>query len=166
MIRPLYFHTAGVIAVVGALGVAAWSFNESSATASAASTAVVQAAQPGAKQAIGRGSNTLTPGILIGNTLYISGQLGRSGRAGGIGGETEAAINAAQNVLKEAQMDLSDVVAVTVYLTDVADFQGMNQAYTKMFTSLPRPTRTTDVVKELVVSGAKVEVTMMAVKAR
>jgi 2-iminobutanoate/2-iminopropanoate deaminase len=162
VIRPL-LRAATVMGAVLFLGAAIFSFGSSTSVASAASAAVAQAP---AKQTFGRASSTLTPAILIGNTLYLSGQLGTSGKADGIAGETKAAILAGQELLKQAQMDLQDVVAVTVYLTDVADFAGMNKAYSELFSATPRPTRTTVVVKELVVAGAKVEVTMTAVKAR
>ena len=62
-------------------------------------------------------------------------------------------------------MDLSDVVAVTVYLADINDFNAMNGAYAGMFTTDPRPTRTTVAVAGLV-GGAKLEMTMTAVKTR
>ena len=39
-------------------------------------------------------------------------------------------------------MDLSDVVATTVYLDDMADFQAMNKIYAKYFKP-PYPARTT-----------------------
>ena len=166
MIRPFSLRTAGISGALILLGVAMWSFNSSTTTANAAAASVAQA-QPPAKQAFGNASKTLQGAILVGNTLYLSGQLGTAaGRAEGIGGETKSAILAGQKLLKAAEMDLPDVVAVTVYLTDVADFQGMNTAYSELFSAIPRPTRTTVVVKELVVAGAKVEVTMTAVKAR
>ncbi len=165
MTRLFFLRSASFVGVLAAMGVAMWSFNSSSSTASAAAASVAQA-QPAAKQVFGSASKTLQGAILVGNTLYLSGQLGTSGKADGIGGETKAAILAGEKLLKAAQMELSDVVAVTVYLVDVADFGGMNTAYSELFSAIPRPTRTTVVVKELVVTGAKVEVTMTAVKAR
>lgn len=167
------FHSRSITAatfVGGAaiLGAAVWSFsvNASSASATAANAAQEQ---PQAKQVIvpagGRAGGLLTPGIMIGNTLYLSGQLGSQGKADGVAGETKAAINNALNILKAANMGLSDVVSVTAYLVDLADYSAFNGAYTELFTTQPRPTRTTVVVKELV-GGAKVELTMTAVKTR
>ena len=164
MLRNFFLRVTSVIGIVAVLSAAVWSFNAFSSTASASAASVAQA-QAAAKQVIGNPSGTLTPGILIGNTLYLSGQLGTRARADGIAGETKAAIEAAQTILKNAQMELTDVVAVTAYLVDVNDFQAFNQAYTALFTTQPRPTRTTVIVKELV-SQAKVELTMTAVKAR
>lgn len=112
-------------------------------------------------------SPALAPGILVGNTLYLSGQLpGRAMRDSAIGPQARSAIGTARTILQAAGMDYSDVVAITVYLTDVADFQAFNAAYAEFFTADPRPTRTTVVVKELVSAGAKIELTMTAVKTK
>jgi 2-iminobutanoate/2-iminopropanoate deaminase len=112
----------------------------------------------------GRAGALLTPGIMVGNTLYLSGQLGsRASRDSGIGPETKSAIRAAQGILQAAGMDLANVVSVTAYLSNIADFQAFNAAYTEMFTTDPRPTRTTLQVAALV-GNAKVELTMVAVR--
>jgi 2-iminobutanoate/2-iminopropanoate deaminase len=113
----------------------------------------------------------LAPGIMVGNTLYVSGNTGndpatRALAPGGVGPETTQAIANSRAVLLAAGMDLSDVVAVTAYLTDAADFQAFNAAYRALFTTDPRPTRTTVVVKQLVGAGAHVEITMTAVKSK
>lgn len=136
-----------------------------SPTATAPARATAQDAQQSAVQPIGgRAGSMLTSGMLVGNTLYLSGQLpGRAARDSGIGPQTKSAIAASQAILKQAGMDLPNVVAVTVYITDVADFAAMNTAYMEMFTTDPRPTRTT-VVAGLVSAGAKIEVTMVAVR--
>jgi enamine deaminase RidA (YjgF/YER057c/UK114 family) len=157
------FRAAALLGILAVVGITATTFGTHARTAGAA-YAITQP-QPETKQVIGNPSGTLTPGILIGNTLYLSGQLGSRGKADGVGGETKAAIEAAQNILKMAKMELSDVVAVTAYLVDISDFSAFNTAYTSMFTTQPRPTRTTVAVKELV-GGAKVELTMTAVKTR
>lgn len=111
-------------------------------------------------------SPALAPGILVGNTLYMTGVTPpRAVRDSGVAVQTKAAITNIRTVLQAASMDLSDVVAVTVYLADINDFNAMNGAYAGMFTTDPRPTRTTVAVAGLV-GGAKLEMTMTAVKTR
>lgn len=111
-------------------------------------------------------SPALAPGILVGNTLYLTGVTPpRALRDSSVAQQTEGAINNVKAVLQAAGMDLSDVVAVTVYLADINDFNAMNGAYAKMFTTDPRPTRTTVAVAGLV-GGAKLEITMTAVKTK
>lgn len=52
---------------------------------------------------------------------------------------------------------LDRVLKVTVFLTDAADFATFNRVYVQFFPTSP-PARSTVVVKELVVPGAKLEV--------
>jgi 2-iminobutanoate/2-iminopropanoate deaminase len=130
----------------------------------AASSASAQATTE--KKAIGRGSATLQPGIQIGNTLYLSGQLPpNSTRDSSITVQTEGTINTIKGLLEQAGFALTDVVQATVYLADINDFQAMNAGYSKMFATEPRPTRTTVQVAGLV-GGAKIEITVVAVKAK
>jgi 2-iminobutanoate/2-iminopropanoate deaminase len=70
-----------------------------------------------------------------------------------------------QTVLKEAGMSLADVVSVTAYLADMADYARFNEIYQEYFTSTPLPTRSTVAVKELARS-ARIELTMTAVRSR
>jgi len=141
-------------------------FTPSVSGAQGAAQAAPPPAQTAGKRVInpsGRGGSMLSPGIMIGNTLYLSGQLGTAGRDSGVAGETKAAIESARRILQAAEMDLKDVVSVTAFLVDTADYRPFNSAYTSLFTTNPRPTRTTVFVKQLV-NNAKVELTMTAVK--
>ena len=95
-------------------------------------------------------------GILIDDTLYISGQGGEDA-TGKVPSEFEAEVKQSLDnigaVLKAADMTPSDVVSVQVYLTDAANFARMNTVYTSYFKD-PRPTRTTVVVAKLVGPGS------------
>jgi enamine deaminase RidA (YjgF/YER057c/UK114 family) len=53
------------------------------------------------------------------------------------------------------------VLKCTCFLTDAADFAAMNKVYASFFPSDP-PARSTVVVKELVIAGAKIEVDSVA----
>jgi 2-iminobutanoate/2-iminopropanoate deaminase len=112
-----------------------------------------------------RTAGPYTPGILAGDTLYVSGQIGRDA-SGNIPSEFEAEVKQvianAEAILKEAGMSLADVVSVQVYLTDMELFQRMNAVYTSLFKE-PRPTRTTVGVAKLV-GPARIEITMTAKK--
>jgi 2-iminobutanoate/2-iminopropanoate deaminase len=115
---------------------------------------------PGAKP----GGN-YSPGIMIGDTLYISGQAGEDA-AGKIPADFDAEMKQSLSnidaVLKAAGMSAADVVSAQVYLTDAATFPRMNAVYTSYFKD-PRPTRTTVVVARLVGDG-HVEITVTARK--
>jgi 2-iminobutanoate/2-iminopropanoate deaminase len=108
-----------------------------------------------------------TPGILSGNTLYISGNLGRdpvSGGlvAGGIEAETRQSLANIREILRSAGMDFKDVVSVTAYITDFKNFDKFNAVYREYFPNDP-PTRATVQVAGLNV-GAQIELQMIAVK--
>ena len=112
----------------------------------------------------------LTPAILIGDTLYLSGSTGGdpvTGQlvTGGFEPELRQIMSNVQTVLKEAGMTLADVVSVTAYLADMADFPRFNDIYREYFTSTPLPTRSTVAVSGLA-RGARLELTMTAVRTR
>jgi 2-iminobutanoate/2-iminopropanoate deaminase len=112
----------------------------------------------------------LSPGILIGDTLYLSGSTGGdpvSGQLvkGGFEPELRQIFSNLQTVLKSADMTLADVVSVTAYLADMADYARFNEIYREYFTSNPLPTRSTVAVKDLA-RGARIELTMTAVRSR
>jgi 2-iminobutanoate/2-iminopropanoate deaminase len=104
-------------------------------------------------------------GILVGDTLYISG-MGGEDTSGKIPRDFEAEVKQSLDnigaVLKAAEMSAGDVVSVQVYLTDVSTFERMNAVYKTYFKD-PRPTRTTVVVAKLVGEG-HIEITVTAKK--
>ncbi len=104
-----------------------------------------------------RVSATLSPGIRVGNMLFASGQLGVSPNDTTIAGQTTRALENSDKVFKAAGSRLANAVKCTVFLVDVKDFQGMNQAYSRFFPVNP-PARSTVVVAALVVPNAKVEI--------
>jgi 2-iminobutanoate/2-iminopropanoate deaminase len=87
-----------------------------------------------------------------GNLLFVAGQVGvhpESGKAPtDIAGQTERALLNLENILRKAGLSLADIVKVTVYLTDIGDFEAMNKVYELRFDA-PRPARSTVGVQEL-----------------
>jgi 2-iminobutanoate/2-iminopropanoate deaminase len=107
-------------------------------------------------------------GMLVGDTLYIAGQEGTDANnklvAGGIGPETQAALDNIQKVVKAAGFELKDVVAATVYLADIHEFGDMNKVYRSVMPD-PKPTRATVQVAALV-NNARIEISAIAVKGK
>jgi len=106
-------------------------------------------------------------GILVGNTLYVAGQEGLDNgklRSGGIGPETQAALENIKKIVEDAGLRVPDVVSVTVYVADIAEFAEMNKVY-KAFFPAPRPARVTVQVAGLV-GNARVEISAIAVRSR
>jgi 2-iminobutanoate/2-iminopropanoate deaminase len=109
-------------------------------------------------------SATLTPGIRVGNIVYSSGQLGtrRENPDTTVQGQTRIALENIKAIFEAGGTTMAHAIKCTVFLIDVKDFGGMNQAYREFFTDTP-PARSTVVVAALVVPGAKVEIECLAV---
>lgn len=69
--------------------------------------------------------------VMVGNTLYLSGMLGRGDTA-----EDAArnALDAIRNTLEAAGMTMDDLVTVQVFAADLADYAGFNTVYRTYFT--------------------------------
>ena len=80
---------------------------------------------------------------------------------GGIKEQTRQSLTNVQNVLKEADIDLSHVVKTTVFLSDMDNFAEMNEVYAEFFVQ-PFPARSAVAVKTLP-KGALVEIECVAV---
>ena len=105
----------------------------------------------------------------VGNSLYISGQLGidpATGQIvpGGIVAETNQALENVKAILTEAHFSLADVVQVQVFLADINDFAEMNKVYASFFTK-PFPARAAIGVSQLPKYG-KIEIMVTAVKSK
>lgn len=82
---------------------------------------------------------------------------------GDIGAQTEQCFRNLFAVLEAAGLDERAVVKVTVFLTDMADFQAMNAVYATKF-SAPYPARSTFAVAALPL-GASIEIELVAKRA-
>jgi 2-iminobutanoate/2-iminopropanoate deaminase len=100
-----------------------------------------------------------TPIVRAGDWLICSGQLGlRDGSmvAGGVAAQLTVAIDNMSALLEGMGASLSDVAKTTVFLTDMADFAEMNDAYVEAFGD-HRPARSAFAVAGLPL-GALVEI--------
>ncbi len=110
-------------------------------------------------------SPNFSSGLQVGDTLYVSGMTGtKDGKIpASFEDEVRQTLENIHGTLQAGNMDYSDVVAVTVYLTDMDLFPRMNGVYTTIFKE-PRPTRTTVGVTRLAGAGAHIEITVTARK--
>jgi reactive intermediate/imine deaminase len=107
-----------------------------------------------------------TPGILVDGTLYIAGFSGEDAKTGVVPEDFETEVKQVLDkvgvILKEANMNYSDVVSVQVYLTDMSLFERMNTVYRTYFHE-PRPTRSIMGIKSLI-GSSRIEITVTAKK--
>jgi len=105
--------------------------------------------------------------IEINGTLYVSGQIPINPAVGKIEAteiatQTEQVFENISAILKEAGYSFDDVVKSTVYLSDIADFSGMNDVYKKYYQT-ECPARAAFAVKALPL-GSLVEIETIAAK--
>ncbi|WP_281524480.1 Rid family detoxifying hydrolase [Dolosigranulum pigrum] len=104
--------------------------------------------------------------IVNGDFVFLSGQLGIDRQTGelveGIEAQTKQAFQNISYVLAEANLTLADVVKVTVYLADLADYAVVNDIYAAQF-SEPFPARSAFQVAALPLDGA-VEIEVIAAR--
>lgn len=83
-------------------------------------------------------------GIISGNNVFISGQLGIDPATGklaeGIEAQARQALTNLKNLLEAAGMTTDNVVKTTVLMADLADFGRVNEIYGEFF-SEPYPAR-------------------------
>lgn len=106
-------------------------------------------------------------GILVGNTLYCSGQIAIDPETGsmvssGIEAETERVLENLGAVLRAARMDFQNVVRCSVFLADINDYAQVNEIYARYFSEAP-PAREAVQVAALP-RGARVEISCVAVR--
>jgi len=104
-------------------------------------------------------------GIRAGDYVFVAGEKGidpATGKVveGGIRAETRQTLENIKGILGAAGAKMGDVVATTVYMVDLGDFQAMNEVYAEHFRQSP-PGRTTVGVAALP-AGASIEITATA----
>jgi 2-iminobutanoate/2-iminopropanoate deaminase len=104
--------------------------------------------------------------VRSGNFLFCSGQIPldpKSGQivAGDIAAQTRRVLDNVGAVLKAEGLTFENIVKTTIFLTDLGDFQTVNEIYGSYFKQQP-PARSTVQVSALP-KGAKVEIEVIAV---
>lgn len=106
--------------------------------------------------------------ILIDGTLYLSGQIALDPKSmkmdnSTIESETIRVLNNIEAVLKEANYDFNDIIKTTIFLTNMEDFNVVNEIYGKRFEKEFAPARETVEVSGLP-KNAKIEISIIAKK--
>ena len=108
-----------------------------------------------------------SPAVLVGNTIYTSGQVAKDAITGemiqhDITAETKKVMENVLAILQAADMNFSHVVKTTIYCIDLGNFAAINEAYGSFFTN-NYPARETVQVSKLPLN-ANVEISVVAVK--
>ncbi|HEX5579446.1 MAG TPA: Rid family detoxifying hydrolase [Candidatus Limnocylindria bacterium] len=110
-------------------------------------------------------SGPYSQAIRAGNLVFAAGQLGADPTSGelaeGVAAQADRALLNLAAVLDAAGASLDRVVKTTVFLSDMASFATVNEAYARHF-SAPYPARSTVAVRELP-RGGLVEIECIAI---
>jgi reactive intermediate/imine deaminase len=89
------------------------------------------------KRPPGAASLPFSDGILVGNTLYISGHFGLDPKTheppGSAEEEAMLAVEATKQTVEAAGMNMDDLVSIQVYCSDLSLYDNFNAAYRKYF---------------------------------
>jgi 2-iminobutanoate/2-iminopropanoate deaminase len=106
--------------------------------------------------------------VLVGNTLYTSGQIALDPATmelvmDSIEVETTQVMNNMKAVLEAAEMDFSNVIKSTIFISDMNDFAKINQVYASYFNEDDAPARETVQVSKLP-RNVNIEISIIAIK--
>jgi reactive intermediate/imine deaminase len=107
----------------------------------------------------GNVGQNFSPGIRTGNLLFVTGQVGQGDD---VATQTRATLERVKAIVEAGGSTMANVVKCTVFLTDIADYAAMNEAYRPFFPE-PRPARSTFQIVSLAGAAAKVEIECIAV---
>ena len=105
--------------------------------------------------------------VYINGMLFVSGQIPIDAFSGamikdGIAEETQQVMENIKAILHAAEMDFSNVVKCSIFLTDMHDFPKVNEVYGKYFKSSPPARETVEV--SVLPKNANVEISCIAVR--
>lgn len=106
--------------------------------------------------------------VLSNGTLYTSGQIALDAKSGelvtdDIQSETKMVMENLKAVLKAAEMDFSNVVKASIFLSDMGNFAAVNEVYSDYFDNETAPARECVQVAALP-KYVNVEISMIAAK--
>ena len=109
---------------------------------------------------------TYSQGVFHNGIYYFSGQIGLDAKTGDMPATFDAQLeNVLKNIdglLQSQDLTRANIIKTTIFMTDLAQFGKVNEAYTKFFTA-PYPARSTVQVSALP-KGAVVEIEVIAAK--
>lgn len=109
---------------------------------------------------------TYSQGTFHNGVYYFSGQIGLDAKTGemaqGFDAQLEAILKNIDGLLQSQDLTRENIIKTTIFMTDLAQFGKVNEAYTKFFTA-PYPARSTVQVSALP-KGAVVEIEVVAAK--
>jgi 2-iminobutanoate/2-iminopropanoate deaminase len=109
---------------------------------------------------------TYSQGVFHNGVYYFSGQIGLDAKTGelaqGFDAQLESVLKNIDGLLMSQDLTRENIIKTTIFMTDLAQFGKVNEAYTQFFKA-PYPARSTVQVSALP-KGAVVEIEVVAAK--
>lgn len=109
---------------------------------------------------------TYSQGVFHNGVFYFSGQIGLDAKTGemavGFDAQLETVLKNIDGLLQSQDLTRANIIKTTIFMTDLAQFGKVNDAYVKFFTA-PFPARSTVQVSALP-KGAVIEIEVIAAK--
>lgn len=109
---------------------------------------------------------TYSQGVFHNGVYYFSGQIGLDAKTGemamGFDAQLETILKNIDGLLQSQDLTRENIIKTTIFMTDLAQFGKVNEAYMKFFTA-PYPARSTVQVSALP-KGAVVEIEVVAAR--
>lgn len=100
--------------------------------------------------------------VIHNQTVYLAGQVDETESRGSVHQQTRIILSQIDQLLAEAGTDKSKLLTATIYLTDMNQFDLMNQAWEAWVSQDNAPTRATVGVTELAGDAFQVEIVVSA----
>ena len=104
-----------------------------------------------------------SPAVKANNLLFVSGQISKQGD---IKEQTQAILENIKKIVETAGGNVSNIVKICVFMTDIIEFGMMNSVYKKFFedngVTKKFPARSTVEVSDLAIKGLAVEIDAIA----
>ncbi len=105
--------------------------------------------------------------VMAGNMFFTSGQIAKNSKSGelvinNVKNETKQVMENLKAVLNTANLDFTNVVKTSIFITSMNDFNDINDVYGSYFEKGQEPARETVEVAKLP-AGVNVEISMIAI---
>lgn len=107
-------------------------------------------------------STVMSQAVIHNHTIYLAGQVALDQVGAPFDVQFSAILGRIDDLLGQAGSHRRSLLSVTIWLSDIADFDRMNAIYAEWLGRLPAPARTTVGGVTLAVSGLAVEVSAIA----
>jgi enamine deaminase RidA (YjgF/YER057c/UK114 family) len=107
----------------------------------------------------------MSQAVIHNKTVYLAGQVAANAQGKSVAEQTRIVLSTIDALLKEAKTDKSKILSATIWLTDMATFEEMNQVWDRWVAPGSTPARATVLSTQLAGSEYRIEIALIAAQA-